>query len=480
MQEPTRAIKISQLTAHANDSIMIKVVLQSVGTSLSAVFLGFLYSVLIARMLGPEARGIVATLVMFATLIAGLSQLGLAQGYVYHKRKFQASGKYSSEAIASGKALIIKSICLVLVASSVLGATTFYWFMPNEITHYLVCWTLLTFIMSLHLYLQNSSHIDASLSHYNIGRLAIPIINISVIAIIVLYQGVSVVSVIVASIIAYTVASLLLAKPLFKTENKHTANTHEQNKLANNNTMLTLASIRRYSASIYGTSVTGVLIQSADKIVLLIVGTMTDFGIYAVAYGLSRLVGIIPDTISTYLFAAFAGTGEKRAASHTNKVFSLLFMPLIVLGACISILAPTLIPAIFGHSYSLAVIPFIFLLFECIFSSMSWLLAQRFNAEGRPGLVLIRQLVSLIPLLAALIIMTLGVDSFNAIFDSTTANSIIQSPLYLLCIAMLASALLRLLITLAMYHWALGEKLPRMLPEIRDMITLKHYVLNRT
>lgn len=459
---------------------MIKVVLQSVGTSLSAVFLGFLYSVLIARMLGPEARGIVATLVMFTTLIAGLSQLGLAQGYVYHKRKYLTAGKDSSEISASGKALILKSICLVLFTSSVLGTITFNLFMPNEVTHYLILWGLLTFITSLHLYVQNSSHIDASLTHYNLARLAIPIINISVISIIFFYQGINVISVLVASIIAYTVASLLLAKPLFKAENKQTASTNEQNKPANNKPLLTLSSIRQYSASIYGTSITGILLQSADKIVLLVIGTMTDFGIYAVAYGLSRLVGIIPDTISTYLFAAFAGTGEEQAASHTNKVFSLLFLPLIAVGGFISILAPTLIPATFGYSFNLAVVPFVFLLFECIFSSMSWLLAQRFNAEGRPGLVLIRQLVSLIPLLAALVIMTLGVDYFSAIFDSTIANNIIQSPLYLLCIAMLASALLRLLITLAMYHWALGEKLPRLLPEIRDMITLKHYVLNRT
>ncbi len=89
---------------------MFKTILQSVGVSLSSVGFGFLLSILLARFLGPEARGIYGSILTITILIAGLSQLGLAQGYVYHRRK---SG-------LNGLSVLIKSCCLLAFTAMVL------------------------------------------------------------------------------------------------------------------------------------------------------------------------------------------------------------------------------------------------------------------------------------------------------------------------------------------------------------------------
>jgi O-antigen/teichoic acid export membrane protein len=116
----------------------------------------------------------------------------------------------------------------------------------------------------------------------------------------------------------------------------------------------------------------------------------------------------------------------------------------------VAALAPLLIPLLFGRAFTSMTLPFVLLCFEAVLGAASWTLAQRFNAGGRPGLILLRQGLVVLPLLAAL--------PYLPAHDTAV---------YLAAL-MLIAALLRLLITLAMTPLILKEPLPAILPRWQE------------
>ncbi|WP_448250177.1 lipopolysaccharide biosynthesis protein [Thalassotalea agariperforans] len=436
---------------------MFKTILQSVGVSLSSVGFGFLLSILLARFLGPEARGIYGSILTITILIAGLSQLGLAQGYVYHRRK---SG-------LNGLSVLIKSCCLLAFTAMVLLLITQQFFLLEVLTPYLLLIVLLSLISSFHSFFQNSAQIDQQLHYYNILKITLPLLNIlTVVAFYLVFGELTIFAAVSILILTTLVSALVLGRHVIYREfNEHKVNTSLNNSCEK--PALSFSRIWGYSSKIYGTATIGIFINSIDKIVLLGLGTMKEFGLYSVAYGLSRLIGIIPETLSTVIYARFAGKNETELAQVVKRIFAVLFMPLMSLCLLLSLIATWLIAWLFGDDYQAAGLPFIILLFEAVISSLGWLLSQRFNAAGRPGLVFFRQVISIIPLL------------FIIVYPFEADLLVVVSS------ALLISALLRLLITLVLYKKVLKESAPRLYPskaevcDLLNLILLKKTPLNK-
>jgi len=79
------------------------VILNSLRVLINLVFvqgLGFLASILAARMLGPTERGIVVVASLFATLIMGLSDLGLRPALLYNLSRADGVDQAIREGIA--------------------------------------------------------------------------------------------------------------------------------------------------------------------------------------------------------------------------------------------------------------------------------------------------------------------------------------------------------------------------------------------
>lgn len=420
---------------------MLKTIIQSVGVSLLSVVIGFLLSILLARFLGPEARGIYGSILTVAILVAGFSQLGLAQGYIYQKRTLAKSGK----------ALLFKSGLLVLLVAVGLLVITQQYFLSAQLVDYFYLIVILALVNSFHQYFQNASHIDERLSIYNALKVLLPLITIIAISAFYFFSDQLLVNTAVLILVFSTLISgVALAAFLFIKE-----------KIASGLPQLTLLDIAPYSTKIYGTAAIGIAINSLDKIALLSLGTMVEFGLYSVAFGLSRLISIVPETLSTVVYSRFAGQDESLLSRVVKQMFAGLFLPLILLCMLLAVIANYLIVFLFGNEYQQAALPFIILLFEAVISSLGWLLAQRFNAAGRPGLVFLRQAISTIPLLVIFIY------SFEA------------DLLVLVSSALLVSAIIRLLMTLFIYKRVFSESPPRFylswqeLHSLIDMVKLK-------
>lgn len=418
---------------------MYKTAIQSVLTSLLTAALGFLYSVVIARVLGPENRGVLATIVLISTFLANLSQFGLANGFVYYKRLTHKKGFI----------LILNSLIVILLTSTFLSLLIFdYLKLMNlfEVRNLIV---LSVILISIHSYCQEAIQIEERLFVLNTSKLFIPIFNLTALFFFTrYYSDANVEDVTLINLSSFVLVSIYSLFFLYRYEFSSLGHTY-----------LRIKDVAEYSVKLYGIKIVGILISNFDKVLILLIADFKVLGLYSVAFGTSRLIGIIPHAVSTVLYSKYAGKGDDKSLSlMVNSVFSILFIPLLIITLILSILSIWFLPFIFGIEYEDAVIPFCILLFECVIAGMGWVLAQRFTASGKPGLIFVRQLISIIPLVIIYII-------------ANTENFMIA-----LSLAMLFSSVIRLSITLILYKKVLNEPAPVIYPTVQNFTNIKNNI----
>lgn len=401
---------------------MLKIIFQSTATSIFSIAFTFLASIFLARALGPTEYGNFSYIMLVITLSASIIQFGLGQGFVFFKRKHNISKIY-----------FYSSIFVILITSIALSVILHNYLLP-QLTFILLIFIFIT--TSINLFLSYTSQLDKNLKKYNTVRLLTPVLLfISYISVFFIFNKIEIENLILANILISITMMIYYFFPI-SIKNHHMK-------------IRTYPGFIRYSLKLHGTTLVGILIGSYDKILLSTDHSLTNLGMYTVAFGFSRLIGIIPQNISTVLFSHLAGENESKVNNITQEIYSVLFIPMLFLTAAASLLTYFLFPIIYGELYIPAVIPTIILLFECMISSLGWILAQRFNATGKPGLILIRQLISLLPL--------------AMVFFFTSSENIIL----LISIAVLFSSIIRLIITYFIYGKILNENYPSILPSYK-------------
>ena len=411
---------------------MLNLISKSLINSILAVLFGFIFSVIVARVLGAEARGTLGVILFICSVISSISQFGFSAGYIYSSRKFEKSSLV----------LILNNILIIVFTSFIISSVGTSKVLGLELklfTEYII---ITSFFVSIHTYLLQSSQLDDTLTHYNLAKFIYPVLNlIGMLLLWYFIQNINISHILFLNLISIFVSSVILYKGLYYIE-----------KARKVKEKLLLGDIFVYSINIYSTNLTGVFLNSIDKFILMKIATFTEIGIYLVAFSTSRLFGILPETISTIIFSKYAGKSKVDASVIISNIFSCLLCPLLILGVFVYGLGYFFIPIIFGSEYYDAIHPFGILVFECVISSTGWILAQRFNVSGKPGLVLLRQIISILPLF---LISIFPIDGSVVIYIS---------------LILLSCSLLRLLITIIQYKFVLNEPIPSFIPHKRHYL----------
>lgn len=398
--------------------------------------LGFLSSVITARILGPEGRGLLSGALLIAMLSANASLFGLANSFIYHKgagRPFD----YRGFMILSLLFVAVFSVLLAWLGMGITGEAQLH----DQIGLIL----LMTGVSAGQGYFYGLSQLHDRLRFFNLMRFLLIAGNLLLLLLLVLtLDEVHFKDILIAQIV---VSGLLTVLGIFW------AKKHEVwNGVAPGGEPATWRSVLGYGASHHGTVLLSLLLVNFDKIALLSIGTIVEYGFYALAFTTSRLIGAVQEAVSTALYSRFAGRNVDELSHHVRGAFRLTFVPMLILAAIGAALSPWLIVWVYGESFASTTIPFAILLFECVITGASWTLAQRFNAGGRPGLVFVRQLISVLPVFLALPFLPR------------------QDIHIYLSALMLVGAALRLIVTLGLYPLALKERIPKMLPTSSDCV----------
>lgn len=150
--------------------------------------------------------------------------------------------------------------------------------------------------------------------------------------------------------------------------------------------------------------------RSFDLLLLSLAGTAADIGYYAVAATSALTVAIVGESLGLHLFQRVAresDVGVQRRLSQRYLLGTLGLSTLI--GLVFWVLAPWLIPFVYGGDFSPAVTPARILVIGGMFVSSSRLLGEVLKALGSPRAVAVAELLGAGLTLAGLVLF--GVDS---------------------------------------------------------------------
>lgn len=404
--------------------------LTSIATAVVLAVVTLATNVVTARSLGVEGRGVYATVAVIATVSAGLAQMGFGQAFVFLYRKHPA---HRVKRFIASAALVITIACLATGSAMILlGGTAArnYWIEILWLTPTLGLVQLVTAM----------SQIDNSLRPFNALRL-LPSCGLLLVLIALWPTG------------QLHVGHIFIVQGALWTTvtfgglywlSRLTATRDGQDSLRVRNSLV-------LGLKYHATTTLGLVTGNIDKIALLIGGTLADIGLYSVAIASSRIIGLVQESVSNALFSAHAGTQSDKLTYSIMTAFRISFYPLLAVAATIALTSTYLITIVFGDSFHRAAIPFAILCFDSVVGSASWLLAQYYNATGRPGIVLIRQFLALVPVLGLLPYLP-------------QTHSIIW-----LALLLLLGSLTRLAVTIFLLRRDTGLRLRAFLPDRQDI-----------
>jgi enterobacterial common antigen flippase len=395
---------------------------RSVITTILTVLFTVLLGIIVARVLGPEQRGQLGYVMVAGSLIWSLCNFGLHDSYIYFKRSLNRKNGirklfFLVFSISLGISLLLSLIIYFYSNEKIFNNFTFIIFVNSYAFYYL----------SMHLL-----QLQEGLKKYNLVKVLLPLINLLILGLFFNYE-LDYKIVVYMYIVSYFIIGFYSFIYLFKNEYIDGDWIGYPGK-----------KVFSYALKSYGVAIFGVIISNYDKFYFLLNDIPANFGVYIVAYSVSRNISLIPNTLATVLFANYAGRDEQQLAKAASNAYSLIFFPMIIMYVFIAILSIYLLPILFGIEYSGITLPFCILALEAIVSSLGWILAQRFMASGRPGLVLVRQLISLIPLV---VISNLDLEYFSVPEK--------------IALSMLIASIIRLLITMYIYKNTLFENVPK-------------------
>ncbi len=419
---------------------LLKASSTTIVTTALITIIGFFTSVITARILGPEGRGLLSGALLIATLAGNTALFGLANTFVYHK---------GADRGFNYKLFFVLSLLFIALVSGGFSYFGLQLSSEHQLHQQLFLIVAMAIVSSGYGYFNALSQLNHELHFFNLMRIGLVVGNLLLLGVLMLFfRPITFVEILITQTI---VSGLLMFWGIIwaKKNAIWVANDDSEIKVISTD-QITWGDMLGYGVKHHGTVLLSLLLVNFDKLALLNMGTIIEYGFYALAFTTSRLIGAVQEATSTALYARFAGKDIRQLSANVNSAFRITFVPMLVLAGIGAALSPWLIPFVYGKAFTSMVIPFSILLFECVIGGASWTLAQRFNAGGRPGLVFIRQFISVIPVFIALPF--LPHENIHIYLSGL----------------MLIGAVLRLSVTLGIYPYVLKEPMPQILPNKQD------------
>ncbi|WP_340400876.1 oligosaccharide flippase family protein [Paenibacillus sp. FSL H8-0079] len=364
---------------------LLQTIVHTSGTNVIIMVFTTITSIITSRMFGVEGKGAFSAILFWPTFLIGLVSWGLPTSIIYNLKR---------EAAEKSAEYLRLSFMVQIPISFILGAIAWI-YMPSWMADYppevitIARWFTVTSIPVLILInlLSALSQSRDRFQVYNGIRLYNPVLKVIVMISLWLLGAMSIgmasfvsiaSSVIVVAWAAYTLRDSLKFKWFTKAIDRKAA----QNLFG-------------YGSRVFGVELLGTLYTQFDKIIILALLTPRDFGLYSVVFALSRIYNAVQNAISSVVFPKVTGLPQEQVIRTVGRAFrlSLIIMTIIVVPTMF--VGNWLMGVLFGNEFLEASQAFYILAFECIIGGGSWILASAFNALGRPGLVMIRQLIAL-------------------------------------------------------------------------------------
>jgi O-antigen/teichoic acid export membrane protein len=262
-------------------------------------------SVLTARTLGAHGRGEITALLLWLQLLPFLGTLGLPSAFTYYAKKHphQAPGLLA-------RSLLLLAIGGGLVTLAAWGlAPAMFSGQPPDWGTFARSFLILGVPVAVLLhFFTNAAQSFAQLNQYNLARFAHPVCYLALLLALWLVGTLDVKTAALAYVIAGVPLLIWLGAYFWR--------------LYRPSLQQRAQDVRAYvsfGAHAYGVDAIAVLINQIDKLWLLKTLSIRELGLYSVAFGLSRVLVLFQNSVSSVLFAATAGKDPRVVSQQWDK-----------------------------------------------------------------------------------------------------------------------------------------------------------------
>jgi O-antigen/teichoic acid export membrane protein len=379
------------------------------------VIFSFVSGVLIARLLGPAGRGQFAVVVLWPSVLAAIGSLGLRDALTYE----QARGMEDPRRIAGTGVIIalLQSAVLMLIGLALIPLLT----RAQESSVTLAALIYLFFIPCnlIAQYALGQLQGALKLAHFNMVRLTVSIVYIVAVLILWLLGSVTVMSLTLSLLFANlctALAGLMLSYRRFGLSFRLQRPLTQQ--------------LFRYGMRNHLGSISQLLNQRADQMLMAVVLSPQELGWYAIGVSLSGLAGTASTAFGTLAFPKVAGSEADGQRDVTRRYSRFNVTVTLALTIVLLVLIPFALPLVYGEAYRPSVLPAEILTVGAMFVGMGVVWSGSLRGLGRPFVAAKAELLSLLVTVVGLAVLLRPLGIVGAAITSLVAY--FASALYLL------------------------------------------------
>jgi O-antigen/teichoic acid export membrane protein len=369
MPDGSHRDKLRTFYSRIVSSDFIRKVGETFVTRICLIGIGLATSVIVARALGPEGRGLYGVALLVGAIGVQFGNLGLHASNTY----FAARDRGLLPALIGNTVIIsftLGGICSI-------WAWTFFKYYPHwaPVQNPLLALALSYIPIGLaYMLLQNLLIGIQEVRTYNKIELIAAILNVGITGLLILFRAVYVETIFSSALIVMVIGFLLVLLYLKQRFNFSFISSYA---LFKNNI--------RYGLKAYFAALFAFLVIRVDLLMVKYILGPDQAGYYSIAVGLGDLVFMLPVIIGTILFPKLSALPNRQERWKLTKTVTLLTaVVMLILVASASLLAKPIIPLLYGRAFLPAVPAFQWLLPGIFFLGIEVVVVQFINSMGFP------------------------------------------------------------------------------------------------
>jgi O-antigen/teichoic acid export membrane protein len=209
-----------------------------------------------------------------------------------------------------------------------------------------------------------------------------------------------------------------------------------------------------YGVKVHGIEATNSLLGQLDKMILVAIFAPAVFGVYVVAFNLSRMILTFSGAALPVLLPRTAGKPASEVLATTGRASSAVTILSVAAVVGFALFGSLILGLLYGAEFRSGYWVLVILSVEAALTSTTSILQQPYLAMSKPGTVAIFQMVSLCIAVLSILTLTVSLGAEGA------------------ALGLLVATATRLSLTYAGYRRLLGIAAPKMVPAWNDCVSL--------
>lgn len=331
-------------------------------TILISVF-GFLSSILIARLLGPEKQGAIKIIILLPTLMLTFMNFGIESAILYYSAKERCFKSINST--VNRITLFFLIVIAVLGPAAILLGKNYFANIPLVYLFAVLPLIPLNFYQATQTAIIRAENLYMKYNFINIAKQAVYLI---IILLLFFYKSIWVV---IAGNYAMVVTGILICK----------INAHHEDHQAGRRY---LKDLLKYGGKSYISNIINFLNYRFDTVYLKPFVSLSNLGIYTVAQTLSEQIWMIPNSVSVVLMPRLSSMDEEEKKNLSLRVCRYVVTIMFIIVILAMWLSAYFFPLLYSNKYNDSILPFRILMIGTFMMTYGKILGNAISAYGKP------------------------------------------------------------------------------------------------